>query len=238
VGTTTIPLDFHRGYIESFNFTVEQEFAGFYATAGYVGSRRGAPAAQLNLNINPALAIPGLPATFGQNGRALNAEFGKTTNNICPPPTNPTAKCKGWPDINQLTPAGSSSYDALQAKLTRQFSGGSQIGFVYTFSKAIDYEDNEEINFMLWPSAGRFPMNKALAGFDRTQNFAAYGVHDYRRECFDTQRSWKHAGSEHRGSHSDFEWATGSLRNELLEPLLLLLKPECVSACHHTECLR
>ena len=176
VGTTTIPLDFRRGYIESFNFTVEQEFAGFYATAGYVGSRGVRPL--LNLNINPALAIPGLPATFGQNGRALNAEFGKTTNNICPTPTNPTAKCKGWSDINQLTPAGSGSYDALQAKLTRQFSGGSQIGFVYTFSKAIDYEDNEEINFILWPSAGRFPLNKALAGFDRTQNFAAYGVYN------------------------------------------------------------
>ncbi len=170
VGTTTIPLDFRRGYINTFNLTVEREFAHFVADVGYVGDRGIRPL--VNRNINPA------PANGGQNGRILNAEFGHTTSNICPTPTNPTAPCKGWPDIGLLAPLGNNYYDALQAKLTRRFSGSSQIGFVYTYSKAIDYEDNEELGFLLWPYPSYIPRNRALAGFDRTHNFEAYGLYE------------------------------------------------------------
>jgi len=169
VGTTTVPKDFRRGYIHSFNLTVEREFAGFVATAGYVGSRAIRPL--VNMNINPA------PAGAGSNGRILNALFRHTTVDICPTPTNPTAACKGWPDLNQLTPFGNNYYDALQTKLTRRLGSGSQIGFGYTFSKAIDYEDNEEINFLLFPYPAYRKRNKAVAGFDRTHNFEAYGLY-------------------------------------------------------------
>lgn len=169
-GTTTVPLDFRRGYINDFNLVVEHDFRGFVGNVGYVGARGIRPL--VNMNINPA------PANGGQNGRILNAEFNHTTNNICPTPTNPTAFCKGWSDINQLTPLGNNYYDALQANLTRRFAGSSQIGFVYTYSKAIDYEDDEEINFLLWPFPSYIPRNKALASFDRTHNFEAYGLYE------------------------------------------------------------
>jgi len=175
VGTTTIPRDFRRGYIHSLNFTVEQEFAGFVGDVGYVGSRGIRPLT--NRNINPALAIQGQPATFGQDGRILNAQFGHKSSNICPTATNPSAPCKGWPDIGQLIPFGNNYYDSLQAKLTRRLGHGSQIGFTYTFSKALDYEDNEELGFLLWPTPSRYLLNRALAGFDRTHNFEAYGVY-------------------------------------------------------------
>src|SRR5581483_6132588 len=95
----------------------------------------------------------------------------------CPTATNPTAACKGWPDIGLLAPLGNNYYDSLQAKLTRRFSGSSQIGFAYTYSKAIDYEDNEELGFLLWPFPAYIPRNKAVAGFDRTHNFEAYGLY-------------------------------------------------------------
>ena len=170
VGTTTIPLKFRRGYINTFNLMVEREFAGFVADVGYVGDRGIRPL--VNMNINPA------PAGGGQNGRILNALFDHTTNNICPTATNPTAACKGWPDINQLTPLGNNYYDSLQAKLTRRFAGSSQIGFAYTYSKAIDYDDNEELNFLLWPYPSYIQRNKATAGFDRTHNFEAYGLYE------------------------------------------------------------
>ena len=175
VGTTTIPRDFRRGYIHSLNLTVEQEFAGFVGDMGYVGSRGIRPLT--NRNINPALAIQGQPATFGQDGRILNAQFGHKSSNTCPTATNPSAPCKGWPDIGQLIPFGNNYYDSLQAKLTRRLGHGSQIGFTYTFSKALDYEDNEELGFLLWPTPSRYLLNRALAGFDRTHNFEAYGVY-------------------------------------------------------------
>jgi hypothetical protein len=169
IGTTTIPLDFRRGYINTFNLTLEREFARFVADVGYVGDRAIRPLVNRNDNASPA--------NGGVNGQVLNAEFNHTTNNICPTPTDPTAFCKGWPSINQLTPLGNNYYDSLQAKLTRRFRGSSQIGFAYTFSKAIDYEDDEEINFLLWPYPAYIPRNKALAGFDRTHNFEAYGLY-------------------------------------------------------------
>ena len=168
VGTTTVPLNFRRGYINDFSLVAEQDFRGFVANVGYVGARGIRPL--VNMNINPA------PANGGQNGRILNAEFNHTTNNICPTATDPTAACAGWPDINQLTPLGNNYYDALQANLTRRF-GSSQIGFAYTFSKAIDFEDDEEINALLWPYPAYIPRNKALASFDRTHNLEAYGVY-------------------------------------------------------------
>jgi len=169
VGTTTIPLKFRRGYINTFNLTVEREFAGFVGNVGYVGDRGIRPL--VNANINAA------PANGGVNGQVLNAEFNHTTSNICPTATNPTAFCKGWPSINELTPFGNNYYDSLQAKLTRRFAGTSQIGFAYTFSKAIDYEDDEDINFLIFPYPAYLPRNKALAGFDRTHNFEAFGLY-------------------------------------------------------------
>ncbi len=149
VGTTTIPQDFRRGYINSFNLTVEREFAGFVGNVGYVGSRGIRPLTNININASN----PG----GGTAGRVLNAKFGGT-----------------WGDIGELTPLANSYYDSLQAKLTRRF-GDSQIGFVYTLSKAIDYEDNEELGFILFPN--NLPRNKAVAGFDRTHNFQAYGLY-------------------------------------------------------------
>ncbi len=153
VGTTTVPLDFRRGYINDFNLTIEQAFGGgWVGSVGYVGDRAIRPLE--NININPA------PGGGGQAGRILNAEFGGN-----------------WSDINQLTPLFNNYYDSLQATLKKRFSDGSVLGFAYTLSKAIDYEDDEEINFILWPYPAYWPRNKALAGFDRTHNFEAYGVY-------------------------------------------------------------
>ncbi len=159
IGTTTIPLDFRRGYINNYNLTVEREFAGFVANVGYVGSLAIRPLT--NMNINAA------PEGTGQNGRVLNAQFGETTTN----------GFKGWSDINELAPFGNNYYNALQANLTRRLGGGSEIGFNYTYSRAIDYEDNEEINFILFPFPAYLPRNKAVAGFDRTHNFSSYGIY-------------------------------------------------------------
>src|SRR5256885_4633125 len=39
-GTTTVANPFHRGYAQSYNLTVQHEFAGWMAEAGYVGTDR------------------------------------------------------------------------------------------------------------------------------------------------------------------------------------------------------
>jgi len=60
--------------------------------------------------------------------------------------------------------------------VNRRLSGGASIGAAYTFSKAIDYSENEGAVFHPFPAD--WANNKALAGFDRTHNLQAYGVYE------------------------------------------------------------
>ena len=156
VGTTTVANPFHRGYAESYNLTLQHEFAGWVAEAGYVGTR--GIRIPLGLNINPA------PIGGGNGGRLLNRN----------PAVCPTANC--WGDINAVTPFKVTYYDSLQTRLTRRLSAGSEVGIVYTFSKAIDFGENEGAVFHPFP--GNWGDNKALASFDRPHNFQSYGVYE------------------------------------------------------------
>ncbi|HKV64664.1 MAG TPA: TonB-dependent receptor [Candidatus Acidoferrum sp.] len=163
-GTTTVANPFHRGYAESYNLIVQHDFVGWVAEAGYVGTR--GIRIPLGLNINPAPV--GVTTALGASRtRLLNAN-----PNVCP--NNLTAPC--WGDINAVAPFKVTHYDSLQSKLTRRLSGGSVIGFAYTYSKAIDYGENEGSVFHPFPA--NWGDNKALAGFDRTHNFQAYGVYE------------------------------------------------------------
>jgi hypothetical protein len=151
VGTQTFPAVFHRGYIQSFNLTVQREIGwGFTAQAAYVGSRAIRQTANLNINA----AGPG----GGNAGRAL-ASFGRLTTTI-----------------NMLTPFNTATYDSLQTKLDRRLSNDLLFGAVYTFSKAINYADQSDsgLTFNWAPILAR---NRAVAGFDRTHNLEIFGVY-------------------------------------------------------------
>ena len=152
VGTTTVPQTFNRGYIQSFNLTLERSLgAGFVFQAAYVGTRAIRQVAYLNINV----AGPG----GGNAGRALFQPSGRTAN------------------ITQITPFSTATYNGLQTQLTHRFSGSAVFGAVYTFSRSINYGDNSDsgLTFDYVPAWGR---NKALAGFDRTHNLQIYGVYD------------------------------------------------------------
>jgi hypothetical protein len=153
VGTTTAAQDFRRGYTHTFNLTLEHQIAGFVADAGYVGSRSIRPLA--NININPS------PLGTNNAGRILNAKFGQN-----------------WPDINELVPFANGYYDSLQTTLTRRFKGNSSVGVAYTWSKAIDFTDDEELNFLLFPFPAYAQKARGLASFDRTNNLRFYGTYD------------------------------------------------------------
>jgi hypothetical protein len=165
ISTTTFPKDYRRGYIESYNFTVQRDIgAGFNAQAGYVGTRAIRQTAQVNINA----AGPG----GGTTGRSLYSSLGTTV------------------DITDVEPYNTSTYNALQTQVTRRFANCSNLGAVYTFSKAIDYADNNDssLTFNYVPAWGR---NKALAGFDRTHNFQVYANYDL---PFGHGRAWLSQG--------------------------------------------
>jgi hypothetical protein len=104
-----------RGYVQSFNFTVEHEFAGFVGTASYVGTLGTRLPGTLNINA----ASPGSPAS----ARPLAQAFGRTA------------------DVNYQDYFLSSSYHGLQAHLQRRFGRIGNFTASYTFSKSLDFSD-------------------------------------------------------------------------------------------------
>ncbi|HTH38353.1 MAG TPA: TonB-dependent receptor [Pyrinomonadaceae bacterium] len=148
-GTTTYPRTPKRDLIHSFNFIFERELPWkFKSTVGYVGTRALGQMGFININASA-------PGT-GNNGRPL---IGLGIN----------------ADINEIRPYGDATYDSLQATLNRRWSR-SNIGVAYTWSKAINYADNDanpRIQYL--PEKER---NKGLAGYHREHNLQLYGVYD------------------------------------------------------------
>src|SRR5262249_9559505 len=149
-GTTTFPKEPKRDRIHSFNFFIERQLPLQFTTQiGYVGTR--AVNQMSNINVNA-----GAPGT-GTNGRALFGKFGLTA------------------DITSIQPYGTTTYDGLQLLVKRQW-GGSQFGTTYTWSKTINFADNDggpRIQYL--PEKQR---NRGLAGYDRTHNIQMYWVYD------------------------------------------------------------
>jgi hypothetical protein len=148
VGTTTFPQTFHRGYIESYNFTIQRDVGkGFNVQTAYVGSRAIRQTVILNINA----AGPG----GGNNGRALYPAFGRIS------------------DVKDFTPFNTASYNGFQTQVTRRVAG-AMLGVSYTLSRAIDYADDTDSG-LTWNWTQMLSRNKAVAGFDRTHNFQFYG---------------------------------------------------------------
>jgi hypothetical protein len=151
VGTTTFPQVFHRGYVESWNFTVQRDIgAGLNLQAAYVGSR--GIRQTINQNINAG--GPG----GGNNGRALYPRFQRISN------------------ITYHTPFDTTTYDGLQVQATRHV-GAAMLGLSYTYSKAFSWGDDTDSG-LTWNWVPMLSRNRAVAGFDRTQNLQFYGNYE------------------------------------------------------------
>lgn len=84
-------------------------------------------------------------------------------------PDNFLRPIRGFSDINIDSYSGSSNYHSLQVQANRRYSHGIQFGLAYTFSKALDYanDDTSDVN-------GRRPYrawNYGPADFDQTHIF-------------------------------------------------------------------
>ncbi|MBY0505364.1 MAG: TonB-dependent receptor [Bryobacteraceae bacterium] len=151
--TTTYPLKINRGYIRSYNITIQRELgAGVNIQAGYVTTKSIRQFSNLNLNWAP-------PGT-GNAGRQLFGTVGRIGT------------------INFFTPFKDSNYDSLQTTVVKRFaSSASNLGLAYTWSKAINYADNSESG-LTWNQVSIHERNRALAGYDRPHNIAVYGNYE------------------------------------------------------------
>ena len=150
VGVNSVPRNFDRGYIQSWNLMLQKQIGGgFTAQAGYVATRSTKQLGYFDRNAGQVIGA-------GRNGQPYFQEYGRF------------ARTAG------VEPVGNSKYDSLQATLTRRYSNGILMNFAYTFSKAMgicgvtNSDNNPCIQYL--PA---YDLNRAPMSFDRTHNFQA-----------------------------------------------------------------
>lgn len=72
-----------------------------------------------------------------------------------------------WSSVPVLTFTGNSSYHSLQTQITHRFSRGMQFGGVWTWSKAMDYNDADKSNIVRYAGSPKL-FNYGPATYDRT----------------------------------------------------------------------
>ena len=151
VGFTGYPKKFQRGYIQSWNFTIQKELPlGFAGQVGYVATHSTRQLAPIDLNAGQVIGA-------GASGKPLFAQWGRDAQTL------------------ELRPIGSGHFDSMQAQLQRRFTGGMALTVNYTFGKAINITDNS--SYQLAVNAQRYlDLNRSVTGFDRTHNFAVTSV--------------------------------------------------------------
>ena len=145
--------EIHRGYTQSWNFTIERRFPGDIVTSvAYVGTETTHQLADRDINAGYPLS--------GQAGRPYAQLFGrKTATNM-------------WDGYL------SSNYHSLQVALNKQFSHGLMLKGAYTYSKAIDMTDDDGWAGVGWNWGPVFYRNRAAAGYDRTHVFQLGWVYE------------------------------------------------------------
>jgi Carboxypeptidase regulatory-like domain/TonB dependent receptor-like, beta-barrel/TonB-dependent Receptor Plug Domain len=146
VGAVTILPDFRRGYIQSWNLTLQKELKwNFVGEVGYVATRQ---IRQLGLG-----ELNWAPVGTGRSGQQLFRKFGRTAR------------------ARVITPIGGTHYDSLQARLERRFAAGFSLDTAYTWGKSITTSGQDNSDGTLRINIPEYyDLNRCLSGFDRTHN--------------------------------------------------------------------
>lgn len=146
--------ELHRGYIQSWNFTVERKLpADFVVSVAYVGTQTVHQMMDRDINAAP----PG----GGPAGRPLAATQNRRISMLM------------WDGI------ASGNYHALQTAINRRFSRGLFLKGAYTLSKAINWTDEDGwTGAPLWNWEPVMYRNRAAAGFDRRHMFTLGFVYE------------------------------------------------------------
>ena len=150
----TLPDKYVRGYVQSWNFTVQKELKwGFVGQAGYVASRQVRTGGRYNVNYGQ----PG----GGVASQPLFQKFGRSAG---------TSVIQPWQHTN---------YDSLQTRIDRRFAQGYQVGASYTFSKIMGLccdNSSDAGPQILIPAYMK--LNRSVMPTDRTHVLTISGIAD------------------------------------------------------------
>ncbi|MCI0392195.1 MAG: TonB-dependent receptor [Acidobacteria bacterium] len=152
IGFAGLPKKLERGYIQSWNLTLQKELKyGFVGQAGYVATRQTRMLTEY-IDINAGQVIGA-----GDSGRTLFPRFGRVATTF------------------ELRPVGTGQYNSLQASLQRRFSQGLGLTVNYTWGKAINVISNSDSTPAI-QALRHFHLNRSVTGFDRTHNLAVIKI--------------------------------------------------------------
>jgi len=146
--------EINRGYIQSWNFTIERKLAGDFVTSvGYVGTQTVHQLIDRDINAAP----PG----GGPAGRPLAATQNRRIAALM------------WDGM------ASGNYHGLQIAVNRQFSRGLLVKGAYTYSKAINWTDEDGwTGAPTWNWGPVMHRNRAKAGYNREQMFTLGALYE------------------------------------------------------------
>ncbi len=154
-----------RGYIQSWNLTLEKELPhSWVAQAGYVATRSIRQLGYLNLNAEN----PSTPAgcVIGSSSQECGGNASR--------PFYDAAHGYRTAATSLITPVANNHYDSLQTKLDHRFNGSYQVQLAYTWAKTIGIAgvSNEKGTAYIQAPSYYF-LNRGLAPQDRRHNFSA-----------------------------------------------------------------
>src|SRR5262249_1492549 len=146
VSAVTLPDKFNRGYIQSWNLSLQKELKwGFTGEVAYIATRQIGQLGFIELNY---ANING-----GNNGRQLVQKFGRTASTLL------------------VTPIGNSHYDSMQTRLARRFRDFYELNVNYTWSKSITTSGLPDSDNTLRIGIPQYYyLNRSLSDFDRPHN--------------------------------------------------------------------
>jgi hypothetical protein len=148
-----VPKNYHNGYIETWNFAVQQQLPwNLSLDVAYVGSHGVNTPAAVNLNAGQVIGA-------GAAGEPFFAKYGTTAA------------------VTQYFRGFSSTYNSLQVKFDRRFSSGFRMTTAFTWQKAMDFQSGDDGGLDFYAGQG-INRNYARADFDRTLNYIQSYVYE------------------------------------------------------------
>jgi hypothetical protein len=147
--------EIHRGYIQSWNFTVQRKLPfDIVGSAGYVGTKTVHQLLQRNINTAG-------PGTLNSADLPLARLYGRTIA------------------ANMWDGYGPGSYHALQVSFDKNFSRGLFLKGAYTWSKTLNMADDDgTAGLAMWNWDPWIKRNYAPAGYDRRHMFTLAWMYD------------------------------------------------------------
>jgi hypothetical protein len=148
------PKDLNRGYIQSWNVTVQRELPwSFTGQVGYVATRTTRQLGLLDINAGQVIGA-------GDDGKPLLTQFGRTASTVL------------------LQPIGNGKYDSLQVQLQRRFVDGLSLGVSYTLGRALSPNENSSalVSDHGTSALAYFDRNLAPTSTDRRHNLGITNV--------------------------------------------------------------